>query len=102
MRLRSLSTGASRPPGSGRPASPTATPLRGTPVPPPIPVRPRSMVRIDTEPEPPRTVRSPLVGRQSALALLRDVVARAIDFQAPQLVTIVGNQGTGKTRLINE
>ena len=28
--------------------------------------------------------------------------ARAIDFQAPQLVTIVGNQGTGKTRLINE
>ncbi|HTR54080.1 MAG TPA: tetratricopeptide repeat protein [Kofleriaceae bacterium] len=60
------------------------------------------MVRIDTEPEPPRTVRSPLVGRADALATLREVVTRAIDFQAPQLVTIVGNQGTGKTRLINE
>jgi tetratricopeptide (TPR) repeat protein len=59
-------------------------------------------VRIDTEPEVPRTVRSPLVGRAAALATLRDVVTRAIDFQAPQLVTIVGNQGTGKTRLINE
>ncbi|HEY1554887.1 MAG TPA: tetratricopeptide repeat protein [Kofleriaceae bacterium] len=60
------------------------------------------MVRIDTEPEPPRTVRSPLVGRDPALATLREVLARAVDFQAPQLVTIVGNQGTGKTRLINE
>ena len=60
------------------------------------------MVRIDTEPEPPRTVRSKLVGRGDALATLREVVTRAADFQAPQLVTVVGNQGTGKTRLINE
>jgi tetratricopeptide (TPR) repeat protein len=60
------------------------------------------MVRIDTEPEPPRAVRSALVGRTDALATLHDVVSRAIDFLAPQLVTIVGNQGTGKTRLINE
>jgi tetratricopeptide (TPR) repeat protein len=42
------------------------------------------------------------VGRKRQLATLSDVVARAIDFQAPQLVTVVGNQGTGKTRLINE
>ncbi len=47
-------------------------------------------------------MRSPLVGRNETLAMLRDVVKRAIDFQAPQLVTIVGNQGTGKTRLIAE
>ncbi len=47
-------------------------------------------------------MRSPLVGRSAALTTLRDVVARAVDFQAPQLVTIIGNQGTGKTRLINE
>jgi tetratricopeptide (TPR) repeat protein len=60
------------------------------------------MVRIETEPEPVRIVRSPLVGRNDALVTLREVCARAIDFQAPQLVTIVGNQGTGKTRLINE
>lgn len=70
--------------------------------PPPIPSRPRSLVRIDTEPEPPRAMRSALVGRADALAQLRDVVTRAIDFQSPQLVTIIGNQGTGKTRLINE
>jgi tetratricopeptide (TPR) repeat protein len=53
-------------------------------------------------PEAVRTVRSPLVGRNDHLATLSDVVARAIDFQAPQLVTVVGNQGTGKTRLIQE
>jgi tetratricopeptide (TPR) repeat protein len=47
-------------------------------------------------------VRSPLVGRTDHLATLSEVVARAIDFQAPQLVTVVGNQGTGKTRLIHE
>ena len=70
--------------------------------PPPIPSRPRSLARIDTEPEPPRAVRSALVGRGDALVTLRDVVSRAIDFQSPQLVSIVGNQGTGKTRLIDE
>ncbi len=84
------------------------TPLKGVGVvkvtakPPPIPDRPRSLVRIDTEPEPSRIVRSKLVGRADALVTLREIVGRAIDFQAPQLVTIVGNQGTGKTRLINE
>jgi tetratricopeptide (TPR) repeat protein len=73
--------------------------------PPPIPAaaaRPRSMVRIDTEPEPPRALRSPLVGRSDALATMHEVVSRAVEFQAPQLVTVVGNQGTGKTRLVNE
>ena len=49
-----------------------------------------------------RGVRSQLVGRADQLQVLRDVVARAVDFQAPQLVTIVGNQGTGKSRLIAE
>jgi tetratricopeptide (TPR) repeat protein len=43
-----------------------------------------------------------MVGRDAALATLREVVSRAVDFGAPQLVTIVGNQGTGKTRLITE
>jgi tetratricopeptide (TPR) repeat protein len=73
--------------------------------PPPIPAaasRPRSMVRIDTEPEPSRTPRSPLVGRANELHALRELVARAVDFQAPQLISLVGNQGTGKTRLMNE
>jgi tetratricopeptide (TPR) repeat protein len=62
---------------------------------------------VAAKPDPPpadpvRAVRSPLVGRNDQLAALSDVVARAIDFQAPQLVTVVGNQGTGKTRLIQE
>jgi tetratricopeptide (TPR) repeat protein len=60
------------------------------------------MVRIDTEPEPLRVLRSPLVGRQSQIATLEEVIQRALDFHTPQLVTVVGNQGTGKTRLINE
>ncbi|MBA2540849.1 MAG: tetratricopeptide repeat protein [Deltaproteobacteria bacterium] len=67
-----------------------------------VPERHRSLLRIDTEPEPLRVVRSALVGREDKLAQLDDIVTRAIDFQAPQLVTVVGNQGTGKTRLINE
>ncbi|HUG62621.1 MAG TPA: AAA family ATPase, partial [Methylomirabilota bacterium] len=67
-----------------------------------MPERHRSLLRIDTEPEPLRAVRSALVGREDKLAQLDEVVTRAIDFQAPQLVTVVGNQGTGKTRLINE
>ncbi|HVV82857.1 MAG TPA: tetratricopeptide repeat protein, partial [Kofleriaceae bacterium] len=46
--------------------------------------------------------RSGLVGRDAALSVLDDVVQRAIDFSAPQLVTIVGHRGTGKTRLMAE
>ena len=65
-----------------------------------IPERHRSSARIDTEPL--RAVRSPLVGRTSQLALLRDIVERSLDFQTPQLVTVIGNQGTGKTRLLGE
>jgi len=85
---------------------PPTPPARGqktpTSIPPPIPDRHRSLVRIDTEPEPLRVARSTLVGRANHLVMLEEVVTRAIDFQAPQLVTVVGNQGTGKTRLINE
>jgi tetratricopeptide (TPR) repeat protein len=60
------------------------------------------MVRLHPDAETARAVRSPLVGRSDQLATLHDVVSRAVDFQAPQLVTVVGNQGTGKTRLISE
>ncbi|MGE0400005.1 MAG: tetratricopeptide repeat protein [Kofleriaceae bacterium] len=60
------------------------------------------MVRLHPDAETARAVRSPLVGRADQLSTLHDVVSRAIDFQAPQLVTVVGNQGTGKTRLISE
>jgi tetratricopeptide (TPR) repeat protein len=103
-----------------RPAAPGAT----APTPPPIPAagargspppvpepralteprpRPASAIRLQTAPgADARALRSPLVGRADVLAMLEEIVARAIDFQAPQLITIVGNQGTGKTRLIAE
>jgi tetratricopeptide (TPR) repeat protein len=45
---------------------------------------------------------SPLVGRDVEMDTLQQVVKRAIEYQAPQLVTLVGNQGTGKTRLVSE
>jgi tetratricopeptide (TPR) repeat protein len=47
-------------------------------------------------------VRSPLVGRGPELESMHEVIGRAIDFQAPQLITVVGNQGTGKTRLVSD
>jgi len=49
-----------------------------------------------------RGVRSPLVGRDKELGELAEVVSRAVDFHTPQLVTVIGNQGTGKSRLIAE
>src|SRR5262245_24656146 len=49
-----------------------------------------------------RGARSPLVGRDTQLAAIEEVLARAVDFHAPQLVTVVGNQGTGKSRLVSE
>jgi tetratricopeptide (TPR) repeat protein len=81
-------------PGARAPAPTKPPPAAAASVP-----RPRS-TRIDTEPD--RPIRSALFGRNAQLSTLRDAVTRAIDFQTPQLVTIVGNQGTGKTRLINE
>lgn len=47
-------------------------------------------------------VSSPLVGRDHEMAQIREVIERAVDFHAPQLITIAGNQGTGKTRLVSE
>ncbi len=49
-----------------------------------------------------RGARSPLVGRDQQLAAMREVLAHAVDFHAPQLITIIGNQGTGKSRLVAE
>ncbi len=49
-----------------------------------------------------RGLRSRLVGRERELTEMAEALARAVDFQAPQLITVVGNQGTGKSRLIAE
>jgi tetratricopeptide (TPR) repeat protein len=50
----------------------------------------------------PGGVRSALVGRNGIMHEMAEALAQAVDFQAPQLITIIGNQGTGKTRLCDE
>jgi tetratricopeptide (TPR) repeat protein len=47
-------------------------------------------------------VRAPLVGRAKELAELDDALARALSSNEPQIVTIVGSAGVGKTRLVDE
>ena len=44
---------------------------------------------------------SELVGREHELAELTGALKRAVDYQAPQIVTLIGNQGTGKSRLVS-
>lgn len=44
----------------------------------------------------------PLVGRDGELAALRAVFERAVSYHAPQVVLLIGNQGTGKSRLLHE
>jgi class 3 adenylate cyclase/tetratricopeptide (TPR) repeat protein len=45
---------------------------------------------------------TPLVGRERELGLLADTLARAEHERAPQLVTLVGVPGIGKSRLVRE
>ena len=41
-----------------------------------------------------------LIGRDAELDQLDAILLRAVDYQAPQLVTVIGGQGVGKTRVI--
>lgn len=47
-------------------------------------------------------IRSPLVGRTRELGELEDILERAIRYGTPQTVTVVGNPGIGKTRIVSE
>jgi class 3 adenylate cyclase/tetratricopeptide (TPR) repeat protein len=49
-----------------------------------------------------RRVDTPLVGRERELALLQDALDRARFQNEPQLVTLVGEPGIGKSRLVHE
>ncbi len=44
----------------------------------------------------------PLVGRDDELAALAAAARRAAYYQSPQVVTLIGAQGTGKSRLLSE
>jgi hypothetical protein len=68
----------------------------------PTPVRAARLVSLAEEvPAFERPVRSRFVGRGHELASVRERVARARD-REPQLVTVVGEPGIGKSRLIRE
>jgi class 3 adenylate cyclase/tetratricopeptide (TPR) repeat protein len=47
-------------------------------------------------------LRAPMVGRGGELEALRDVFARTVRDRSPHLVTIVGEPGVGKSRLLQE
>ena len=52
--------------------------------------------------ERPRRLDSPMVGRDSELAVLRDAFAEAVAETRPRLVTVMGEAGVGKSRLMDE
>jgi class 3 adenylate cyclase/tetratricopeptide (TPR) repeat protein len=60
--------------------------------------RPRGRFGVDVE----RRADIPFVGRQRELTLLKDAYARALADSSLQLVTMTGEPGVGKTRLIAE
>jgi class 3 adenylate cyclase/tetratricopeptide (TPR) repeat protein len=68
----------------------------------PIPVwqaiAPRSKLGVDVE----QTGRTPLIGREQELALLLNTAQRVREDREPQLVTLVGVPGIGKSRLTFE
>jgi predicted ATPase len=59
-------------------------------------VQPRARVQVE------RVGGAPLVGREKELSLLRDTLERALDEREPQLVTLIGVPGIGKSRLVFE
>src|SRR5437588_762073 len=58
----------------------------------------RSRFGVDVAP----ASRSPLVGRARELSVLRDALTRVRDSLSPQLITVVGVPGIGKSRLVAE
>jgi class 3 adenylate cyclase/tetratricopeptide (TPR) repeat protein len=71
---------------------------KANPVPVWVAVHARSRFGVDLA----RTSGAPLVGREQELELLLAAFARAADERIPQLVTVVGVPGIGKSRLLAE
>jgi class 3 adenylate cyclase/tetratricopeptide (TPR) repeat protein len=76
-----------------------AVEAKGKSLPVPVwePVEARSLLEVDV-----RSPRTPLVGRRREVDVLVDALARVREERAPQLVTIVGAPGIGKSRLVYE
>jgi class 3 adenylate cyclase/tetratricopeptide (TPR) repeat protein len=77
---------------------PVAAKGKAEPVPAWEAVEARSRFGIDTT----QALRAPLIGRERELELLTGALARARAESAPQLVTLVGVPGIGKSRLVYE
>ena len=58
----------------------------------------RGRFGVDVEPG----TATPLIGREHELALLRDLFRRVLGERSPQLVTLSGEPGVGKSRLVRE
>lgn len=61
-------------------------------------IAPRRRFGVDVEP----IVRTPLIGRDDDLALLQSIYTRTLRDTSVQLVTVTGEPGVGKTRLLAE
>jgi class 3 adenylate cyclase/tetratricopeptide (TPR) repeat protein len=81
-----------------REAGPVAAKGKAEPVPVWEALTPRAQIGVDVV----QSARGPLVGRNRELALLVDTVHRVRDSREPQLVTLVGVPGIGKSRLTFE
>jgi hypothetical protein len=81
-----------------RPADPVQAKGKAAPVPVWLALEARASLGVDVAQAP----RTALVGRQRELELLRGALDRARSEQAPQLVTLVGVPGIGKSRLVWE
>jgi predicted ATPase/class 3 adenylate cyclase len=66
----------------------------------PVPAFQLQSVREDTER--PRRLDAPMVGREQELATLNDRYVQAVDSGNCRLVTVVGEAGVGKSRLVEE
>jgi DNA-binding SARP family transcriptional activator/class 3 adenylate cyclase len=81
-----------------REAEPIEATGKSEPIPAWAALEARSRLGVDLLREP----RAPLVGRQPELDLLVSLLARVRDERSPQLVTLVGVPGIGKSRLVFE
>jgi class 3 adenylate cyclase/tetratricopeptide (TPR) repeat protein len=81
-----------------RPAEPVEAKGKAKPVPAWEALEARSRFGVDTVQE----ARAPLIGRERELDVLVDALARVRADRSPQLVTLVGVPGIGKSRLVYE
>jgi class 3 adenylate cyclase/tetratricopeptide (TPR) repeat protein len=81
-----------------RPAEAVVAKGKSAPLPAWEAIQARSRLGVDVA----RAAWTPLVGRQREVALLRDTLARTREERSPQLVTLVGEPGIGKSRLVFE